>query len=130
MSFHSGAGLRGVNPVVHLELHTANRAGACAFYTRLFGWPAERVHLGGGSYLALALGVAIAGGVVEQDADRAVWLPYVEVPDVAISTERARRLGAAVTLEPREGPAGWRSAVSTPAAGEVALWQAKEAPVR
>src|SRR5215467_11652813 len=36
-----------------------------------------------------------------------------------------RRLGAAVLLEPREGPSGWRSVVSSPVAGEVALWQAK-----
>jgi hypothetical protein len=32
-------------------------------------------------------------------------------------------LGAAVLLEPREGPAGWRSVVAAPGAGELALWQ-------
>ena len=37
----------------------------------------------------------------------------------------ARELGAAVLLEPREGPAGWRSVVSAPASGEIALWQPK-----
>jgi predicted enzyme related to lactoylglutathione lyase len=31
-----------------------------------------------------------------------------------------------VLLEPREGPAGWRSVVSAPAGAEVALWQPKE----
>ena len=36
-----------------------------------------------------------------------------------------RLLGAAVPVEPREGPAGWRSVVTTPAAGEIALWQPK-----
>jgi predicted enzyme related to lactoylglutathione lyase len=41
------------------------------------------------------------------------------------ATERARDLGASVILEPREGPAGWRSVVSVPAGAEVALWQAK-----
>jgi hypothetical protein len=30
-----------------------------------------------------------------------------------------------VLLEPREGPAGWRSVVAAPAAGEIALWQPK-----
>ena len=34
-------------------------------------------------------------------------------------------LGAAVLLEPREGPAGWRSVVAIPAAGEIAFWEAK-----
>jgi hypothetical protein len=30
-----------------------------------------------------------------------------------------------VLLEPREGPAGWRSVVATPAGGEIAFWQQK-----
>jgi hypothetical protein len=30
-----------------------------------------------------------------------------------------------VLLEPREGPAGWRSVVSAPQAGEIAFWQPK-----
>jgi predicted enzyme related to lactoylglutathione lyase len=114
-----------VNPVVHLELHTANLSRACAFYTRLFGWNAERIEAGNGSYLALELGNGIEGGVVEQDTERSLWLPYVRVPDVADVTERASRLGALVLLEPREGPAGWRSVVAAPAGAEIALWQPK-----
>ncbi|MFL5827615.1 MAG: VOC family protein [Thermoleophilaceae bacterium] len=113
------------HPVVHLELRTANLACACAFYTRLFGWRAEMIHAGSGSYLALELGNGIEGGVVERDTEPAVWLPYVEVWDVAETTERARLLGAAVELEPREGPAGWRSVISAPAGAEIALWEPK-----
>jgi predicted enzyme related to lactoylglutathione lyase len=30
-----------------------------------------------------------------------------------------------VLLEPREGPAGWRSVITTPEAGQIALWQQK-----
>jgi predicted enzyme related to lactoylglutathione lyase len=40
-------------------------------------------------------------------------------------TERAQRLGARIMLGPREGPAGWRSVVATPAGGEIAFWQPK-----
>jgi predicted enzyme related to lactoylglutathione lyase len=47
------------------------------------------------------------------------------VRDVAAGTERARWLGASVLLEPREGPAGWRSVVAAPAVGEIAFWQPK-----
>ena len=65
------------------------------------------------------------GGVVECGAPRPMWVPYVQVDDVAATTDRARRLGAAVLLEPREGPVGWRSVVTAPAAGDVALWQPK-----
>jgi predicted enzyme related to lactoylglutathione lyase len=113
------------NPVVHLELHTGNLPRACAFYTRLFGWQAETVDAGCGSYLALGLGERIEGGVAECGTKRSLWLPYVEVADVCSATAQARRLGATVTLEPREGPAGWRSVVASPAGGEIALWRPK-----
>ena len=115
------------NPVVHLELQTCNLPRACGFYTKLFGWRAERIDVGPASYLALELGEGIDGGVVERDTERALWLPYVEVADVAEATEQACGLGAAVLLEPREGPPGWRSVVVAPAGAEVALWQPKAA---
>jgi predicted enzyme related to lactoylglutathione lyase len=113
------------NPLVHLELHTGDMWRACAFYARLCGWKPERIHAGGGSYLALELGPGVGGGIVECDTPRPLWLPYAEVDDVAEAAGRARRLGASVLLEPREGPAGWRSVVAAPAGGEIAFWQPK-----
>jgi len=112
-------------PVVHLELHTGDRQRARAFYAELCGWRSERIDIGSGSYLALDLGRRLDGGIVECQTARALWLPYVEVDEIAAATGRARRSGAAVLLEPREGPAGWRSVVATSAGGEVALWQPK-----
>jgi uncharacterized protein len=114
-----------LNPVVHLELHTGNLPRACAFYTRLFDWRAEKIHVGAASYLTLGLGNGIDGGVVERDTDRCLWLPYVEVGDVVEATQRAREFGAAVLLDAREGPAGWRSIVAAPAGAEIAIWQPK-----
>ncbi|TMK98889.1 MAG: VOC family protein [Actinobacteria bacterium] len=114
-----------MNPVVHLELHTSDLPGACAAYAQLCGWRAEEVPTGSGSYTALALGERFGGGVVECGTSRAMWLPYVRVSVIEAATARARELGASVLLEPREGPAGWRAVVSTPAAGEVAFWQPK-----
>jgi predicted enzyme related to lactoylglutathione lyase len=112
-------------PVVHMELHTGDLARASAFYGALCGWPQERLRAGDGSYLALALGPGLGGGIVECATKRSLWLPYVEVDQIGEASERARLLGASVLLEPREGPAGWRSVVSTPAAGEIAFWQQK-----
>jgi uncharacterized protein len=112
------------NRLVHLELHTGDRSRALAFYAQLCGWRPEEVRAGAGSYTALELG-AVGGGVVECDAPRPLWLPYVAVDDVAGATDHARELGALVLLEPREGPAGWRSVVSEPAGAEVAFWQPK-----
>ena len=110
-----------MNPVVHLELHTGDLAAARALYRELCGWRQEQV----GSYLTLELGAALGGGIVECGARRPVWLPYVQVAEIGEATERARGLGASVLLEPREGPAGWRSVVTTQQGGEVAFWQAK-----
>jgi predicted enzyme related to lactoylglutathione lyase len=111
--------------VVHLELHTADLARAREFYAALCGWSPERIDTPHGSYLALEMGDGLGGGIVECASGRPLWLPYLGVPDIARATDRARGLGASVLLEPREGPAGWRSVVATRAGGEIALWQHK-----
>ena len=112
-------------PLVHLELHTADLPEARALYTELCGWQAEEIHVPSGSYLSLEMGGGFGGGIVECQTRHPVWLPYVEVPAIHEATDRARALGAQVLLEPREGPAGWRSVVVSPAGGELAFWQQK-----
>jgi predicted enzyme related to lactoylglutathione lyase len=135
MNSGARAGLKGMKPVftvpiVHLELHTGDLPGAQALYAQLCGWRAERIEAGCGSgrrsYLALQLGNGFGGGIVECETGWPLWLPYVEVREIGEATERARALGASVLLEPREGPAGWRSVVATAAGGELAFWQPKE----
>jgi predicted enzyme related to lactoylglutathione lyase len=113
------------DPVVHLELHTGNLARASDFYTRVFGWSAETVEVGDCSYLSLELGDGLEGGIVEHDGEGSLWLPYVEVADLMEVLEQARALGAAVVLEPREGPVGWRSILAVPSGARIALWQSK-----
>jgi predicted enzyme related to lactoylglutathione lyase len=113
-------------PVVHLELHTRDAERATSFYGELLGWRAERIRAGDQSYTALELGGGFGGGgVVECHVQQPLWLPYVEVEDVRAVTEAARELGAAVLLEPREGPVGRRSVITTPAGGDLAIWEPK-----
>ena len=79
--------------------------------------------------------VLAQGAAVDQDqhryeqdhraGDRRRLLDRREVERIDAATDRARDLGASVLLGPREGPAGWRSVVWTPAGGEIALWQQK-----
>ena len=114
-------------PIVHLELHTRDLAQASSLYAELLRWRPERIDTPCGSYLALGLGCRLGGGIVECATRRAVWLPYVAVDRVDHATARAIELGATVLVEPREGPAGWRSVVTTPAGGEIAFWQQKAA---
>jgi predicted enzyme related to lactoylglutathione lyase len=118
------------NPVVHLELHSGNLARACSFYTQVCGWRIEPVEAGSRAYHVLDWGGTLEGGIVECGTDRALWLPYVQVARVDEATERAQRLGATVLLEPREGPAGWRSVVIVPEGGEIAFWQSKTPHLR
>jgi predicted enzyme related to lactoylglutathione lyase len=106
------------SPVVHLELHTGDLPQARALYAELCGWHPEWIQTRAGSYLALELGDGFGGGIVECRTGRPLWVPYVEVSEIAEATARARELGASVLLEPREGPAGWRSVVATPPAAQ------------
>jgi predicted enzyme related to lactoylglutathione lyase len=134
MNLGARAGQKGMTrdfgaPVVHLELHTGNLPEAQTLYAELCGWRSERIDAGRGSYLALefgsAIGGGIGGGIVQCETRRPLWLPYVQVDQIEAATERARALGASILLEPREGPAGWRSVVATPAGAELAFWQQK-----
>jgi predicted enzyme related to lactoylglutathione lyase len=111
--------------IVHLELHTPDIGRARAFCTNLCCWRTEQIEHASGSYQTLQLGENLGGGLVECSTPRALWLPYVEVARIDTATDLARQLGASVLLEPREGPAGWRSVIATPEAGEIALWQQK-----
>jgi predicted enzyme related to lactoylglutathione lyase len=112
-------------PVVHLELHTGDLAAARTLYGELCGWRAGEIRTASGTYLAMGLG-GVGGGMVACGTRRALWLPYVEVADISEAMGRARRLGATERLGAREGPAGWRGVVSTPAGGEIAFWQPKD----
>jgi predicted enzyme related to lactoylglutathione lyase len=116
--------------LVHLELHTNSLSAASTFTRQLLGWRTETLRCEWGTYHRLALGGTLDGGIVECSARRPIWLPYVEVDDIEAITERGRALGAVVLLEPREGPAGWRSVLATSEAGEIGLWQPKGTLVR
>jgi len=68
--------------LVHLELHTPDQVQASAFYARLLHWRPELIRTASRSYLALELGNAVGGGIVECGTPRPVWLPYVEVAGI------------------------------------------------
>jgi uncharacterized protein len=111
--------------LVHIELHTGDLRRARDFYAGLLGWRPDRVVTGAGTYLTMSSYSDIGAGIVECSCPDPVWLPYVEVDDIEVSTARATELGAAVLVGPREGPTGYRSVIRRAGAGEVALWQPK-----
>ena len=113
-------------PVVHLELHTNDLPSARDLYGELCGWTPDRVDTRHGSYLALDMGRRLGGGIVESTTPhRPLWLPYVQVGDIASATTVRVELGRGAAAGAARGPAGWRSVVSTPVGGELAFWQQK-----
>jgi predicted enzyme related to lactoylglutathione lyase len=56
-----------------------------------------------------------------------MWLPYVEVDDVAAATKKAKSLGAKVIKDETEIPnAGWFSIFEDPTGAVLALWKGKK----
>lgn len=114
------------NSLVHLELHTSDLTTACEFYEEICGWRFSQAGVGGRPYAGFDFGPEeISGGGVECGIDPPLWLPYFEVDEIRTTTRRALERGASLLLAPSEGPNGWRSVVSVPAGGEIALWQPK-----
>ena len=56
--------------------------------------------------------------------DRDNWLPYIMVNDVAVSTQKAKSLGAVVARDVTEVPdMGWFSVIIDPTGAAFGLWQ-------
>src|SRR5215469_5504595 len=79
----------GPRRVVHLELHAGDQVRAGAFYAEPLQWRPELVPGGSSCYLALDLGAALGGGIIECQTRRPLWLPYAEVERIGDATEHA-----------------------------------------
>lgn len=116
------------NPFVHVELHTGDLGAAKAFYSRLFEWKIEDMAMpDGGSYTIIGVGEGTGGGMMHDPDAPPRWLAYVNVDDVAATTEKARSLGATVVQDVMEvGGYGWMSILTDPTGATFALWKARE----
>ncbi|MGF1432016.1 VOC family protein [Kitasatospora sp. LaBMicrA B282] len=97
---------------------------AAAFYGAVFGWEAEG--FGDSDFRMLKLGGRLVGGLgklTEQGA-RSAWMVYFHTPDVAATTEAARRAGGSVRMAPpEEMPEGRPAQLTDPQGGQFAVWQ-------
>jgi predicted enzyme related to lactoylglutathione lyase len=118
------------NPFVHVELHTNDLAKAKSFYSKLFGWKLEDTKMpNGDTYTMIAGGEGTGGGMMKDPAPNSPphWLAYVGVDDVAVSTRKAKELGAKILMDKTEvGQFGWMSVLTDPTGATVALWQPKQ----
>jgi uncharacterized protein len=116
------------NAFVHVELNTTDVDKAKAFYGKLFDWTLEDVPVPGMAYTMIKVGKGTGGGIMKHPmpGQPSIWLAYVEVDDIAASTEKARSLGANIIRDVIEVPgAGWLSILMDPTGAVLGLWKSK-----
>jgi predicted enzyme related to lactoylglutathione lyase len=121
------------NAFVHVELSTTDTEKAKGFYGKLFEWKMEDMPMGEpvGVYTMFNPGTGTGGGIMKQLMPGAgsAWLPYVDVADIKVSTEKAKSLGATIMKDVTEVPdMGWFSIITDPTGAMIGLWQHKGQP--
>lgn len=121
------------NHFVWYELMTTDTGAAKAYYTKVVGWGAEPFP--GMPYTIFKAGDAPTGGLMDLPEDARKmgvppnWLGYIGVDDVDAATDKARRLGGRVHVEPRDIPeVGRFSVVTDPQTAAFALFKPATAP--
>ena len=110
------------NQFIHVELATRNSERAKKFYTQLFDWQME--YMPAMKYTMITAGKGVAGGMWQDKKNASQWMPYVLVDDIAISTQKAKKLGAKVLKDVIEVPgAGWMSVLADPTGAVIGLWK-------
>ncbi len=110
------------NQFIHVELKTSNSERAKKFYSQLFDWQWE--YMPAMKYTMIKTDKGVAGGMWQDKKNPSMWMPYVLVDDVAVATQKAKKLGAKVLKEVTEVPgAGWMSVVSDPTGAVIGMWK-------
>ena len=116
------------NPFVHVELNTTDLGKAKNFYSKLFDWTLEDTAMPGMTYTMIKVGEGTGGGMLKSPMPGvpSAWLAYVQVDDIAASTQKAKSLGATIIKDVTEIPeVGWFSIFADPTGAALALWKPK-----
>ncbi len=115
------------NPFVHIELDTTNLRKAKEFYAELFDWDLKDTKMGPtDTYTSIDVGQGTGGGMLKHPMEGApsLWIPYVDVDDVAAATKKARALGAKIIKENETVPnMGAYSIIIDPTGATIGLWE-------
>lgn len=115
------------NPFVHIELDTTNLGKAKEFYAELFDWDLKDTKMGPtDTYTSIDVGQGTGGGMLKHPMEGApsLWIPYVDVDDVAAATKKARALGAKIIKENQTVPnMGAYSIIIDPTGATIGLWE-------
>jgi uncharacterized protein len=119
------------NAFVHMELNTTDPDKAKAFYGQLFsGWKLEEMPMPGGNYTVIRIEKATGGGIMKHPmpGQPSIWIPYIDVEDLAAHTAKAKSLGGTVIKDVTEVPGmGWFSIILDPTGAAIGLWKTKMA---
>lgn len=109
----------------HVELRSPNLKKASEFYSKLFGWKAQKYDNSPVEYHLFHQGDLPSGGMMQAEKDGTPhWVPYFFVEDVAAAVKKAEGLGAKVTMAPSEIPGfGTAAVLHDPAGSPVGLFK-------
>lgn len=94
------------------ELATTDTTAALEFYTKLFGWNTEVMHMEFMDYTVLKVGDRMVGGVMQAPAGAPVaWTGYVTVDDIDETARLAESLGGKICIPPTDIPNVGRFAI-------------------
>jgi uncharacterized protein len=111
-----------------VDLASSDLPASVSFYTDLFGWDADDQGPEAGGYTIFRIGEEpVAGaGPAMMDGQPTAWTTYVSVADADAVTEKAKKAGATVFVEPMDVMDVGRMAVfADPTGAAVAVWQPK-----
>jgi uncharacterized protein len=117
------------NPFVHIELMSTDVGKAKSFYGKLFDWKLEDMPMGDMTYTMIGVGEGSGGGMMKNPMPNAssMWVPYVDVDDLAAATAKAKSLGASVLKENVDVMGhGAFSIITDPTGAMLGLWQQKK----
>jgi predicted enzyme related to lactoylglutathione lyase len=119
------------NNFVHIELNTTDPAKAKQFYGQLFaGWKLEDMPMPEGAYTMVRVENGIGGGIMKHPmpGQPSIWIPYIEVQDLASDTKKAASLGGKIIKDVTELPGmGSFSIILDPTGAAIGLWKPKAA---
>jgi predicted enzyme related to lactoylglutathione lyase len=99
------------------ELYTTDPARAADFYTGLFAWTKDSKHMDFGEYVIFNFGGRNAAGMMKIPKEWGPvpphWMVYFAVDDCDNTVEKAKSLGAQVTVPPTDIPEVGRFAMLT-----------------
>jgi len=104
------------------ELHTSDPKSALAFCEKVIGFSHQSMDTGpGGTYHVISKGGVDRGGVTHHLPPGVPphWLPYVNVEDPDATTQRAKKHGATMVMDPADIPGVGRFAVLRDPTGAV-----------